>query len=97
MKNIVNIARKWAFAQDVSRVPSAIPAQDKAHWVKMPHTWNNIDGQDGKAANSSEDVYLNGEKLAHHDDGYSTWREEFTGKLKGDDMLPTRWRTVPFS
>ena len=29
-------------------------------------------------ANSSADVYVNGEKLAHHDGGYSTWRVEIT-------------------
>lgn len=27
-----------------------------------------------KGANSSADVYVNGQKLAHHDGGYSTWR-----------------------
>lgn len=35
-----------------------------------------------KGANSSADVYLNGEKLAHHDGGYSTWRVEITDQLK---------------
>ncbi len=33
-------------------------------------------------ANSSADVYANGEKLAHHDGGYSTWRVDLTGKLE---------------
>ncbi len=32
-------------------------------------------------ANSSADVYANGEKLAHHDGGYSTWRVDLTDKL----------------
>ena len=35
-------------------------------------------------ANSSADVYINGEKLAHHDGGYSTWRVDLTEKL-GDE------------
>lgn len=35
-----------------------------------------------KGANSSADVYLNGEKLAHHDGGYSTWRVEITDALQ---------------
>ncbi|MGN0539272.1 MAG: glycoside hydrolase family 2 TIM barrel-domain containing protein [Candidatus Fimenecus sp.] len=35
-----------------------------------------------KGANSSADVYLNSEKLAHHDGGYSTWRVEITDQLK---------------
>ena len=34
-----------------------------------------------RGANSSADVYVGGEKLAHHDGGYSTWRVELTDKL----------------
>ena len=34
-----------------------------------------------RGANSSADVYVGGEKLAHHDGGYSTWRVELTEKL----------------
>ena len=32
-------------------------------------------------ANSSADVYVNGNKLAHHDGGYSTWRVNITDAL----------------
>ncbi len=32
-------------------------------------------------ANSSADVYVGGEKLCHHDGGYSTWRVDLTDKL----------------
>ena len=35
-----------------------------------------------RGANSSADVYVNGEKLAHHDGGYSTFRVEITDQLK---------------
>ncbi len=38
-------------------------------------------------ANSSADVYLNGEKLAHHDGGYSTWRVNLTNHLKDVNEL----------
>ena len=31
-------------------------------------------------ANSSADVFVGGEKLAHHDGGYSTWRVDITEK-----------------
>ncbi len=31
-----------------------------------------------KGANASADVYMNGNKLAHHDGGYSTWRVDIT-------------------
>ncbi len=34
-----------------------------------------------KGANSSADVFVNGEKAAHHDGGYSTWRVDITDKL----------------
>ena len=38
-------------------------------------------------ANSSADVYLNGENLAHHDGGYSTWRVDITEHLKEQNLL----------
>lgn len=38
-------------------------------------------------ANSSADVYLNGEKLVHHDGGYSTWRIDITKALKEHNLL----------
>ena len=40
-----------------------------------------------KGANSSADVYLNDEKLAHHDGGYSTWRVDITEHLKNKNLL----------
>ncbi|MBE6753924.1 MAG: glycoside hydrolase family 2 protein, partial [Ruminococcaceae bacterium] len=38
-------------------------------------------------ANSSADVYLNGEHLAHHDGGYSTWRVDLTDKLAEENEM----------
>ena len=40
-----------------------------------------------EGANSSADVYLNGDKLAHHDGGYSTWRVKLTEGLKSENEL----------
>ena len=40
-----------------------------------------------RGANSSADLYLNGEKLRHHDGGYSTWRVDLTGKLQENNLL----------
>ena len=38
-------------------------------------------------ANSSADVYLNGQALAHHDGGYSTWRVNLTNNLQEENLL----------
>ncbi len=40
-----------------------------------------------RGANSSADVYLDGELLAHHDGGYSTWRVELSDKLAEENVL----------
>ena len=36
-----------------------------------------------RGANSSADIYLDGEKLAHHDGGYSTWRVDISKNPTG--------------
>ena len=38
-------------------------------------------------ANSSAIVYLNGEKVAEHDGGYSTWRVDLTSGLKDENLI----------
>ena len=57
-------------------------------------TFNKADLPEGElvyleitGANSSADVYLNGEKLAHHDGGYSTWRVNLTDGLKDENQI----------
>lgn len=84
--------------------------------VTLPHTWNNVDGQDGgndyyrgecsyeKELNVIPDredcvflvfdgvsycakVYLNGQLLAVHEDGFSRFCVELTGHLTGKDHL----------
>mgnify|MGYP003300779974 CR=1 FL=1 len=40
-----------------------------------------------RGANSSSDVYANGNKLAHHDGGYSTWRVNVTDELKDESEI----------
>ena len=45
MRKILNVNRKWAFSKKESEVPTEMPKD----WcfVNLPHTWNDIDGQDG--------------------------------------------------
>ena len=38
-------------------------------------------------ANSSADMYINGQKLAHHDGGYSTWRVDLTAHIREENLL----------
>ncbi|WP_373249840.1 glycoside hydrolase family 2 protein [Mediterraneibacter gnavus] len=38
-------------------------------------------------ANNSADVYVNGKKLAHHDNGYSTWRVNMTDVLEESNTI----------
>ena len=86
--------------------------------VNVPHTWNNIDGQDGgndyrrgecryersfpmpafdgareevwlefDGVNASARVTLNGQEVASHDGGYSTFRAEITPLLGESNAL----------
>ena len=45
MRNVINFNAKWAFTKQAGEIPSALPMD--WNWVNLPHTWNNIDGQDG--------------------------------------------------
>ena len=40
-----------------------------------------------RGANSSADVFVGGEKLAHHDGGYSTWRVDITKHLAEETVI----------
>ena len=40
-----------------------------------------------RGANSSADAYVNGQHLAHHDGGYSTWRVDITAALQPNNLL----------
>ena len=45
MRQIINMNRKWAFSKEATQVPTEVC--DKWNFVNLPHSWNNIDGQDG--------------------------------------------------
>ncbi len=53
-----------------------VKALEKASLPKADRYFIEING-----ANSSADLFVNGEKLCHHDGGYSTWRVDITEKL----------------
>ena len=40
-----------------------------------------------RGTNASADLYVNGEKLAHHDGGYSTWRVNITNALTEETVI----------
>ena len=45
MRQVVNMNAKWAFSKEATEPPKAMP--DNWYWVNLPHSWNDIDGQDG--------------------------------------------------
>lgn len=108
MRKILNFNENWKFKKESS-----------AEWVNvtLPHTWNNIDGQDGgndywrgtasykktfsksdlendgtyilefKGAAMTSTVYLNGQKLCQHADGFSTFRVDLTDYIAVENEL----------
>ena len=45
LRKVLNINFKWAFTKNATEIPTEMPKR----WdlVTLPHSWNNIDGQDG--------------------------------------------------
>ncbi len=108
MRHTLDLCRGWLFTGfDGTAIP-----------VDVPHTWNNIDGQDGgndykrgscryertfptpafdpeaeevwiefDGVNSSAKVEVNGQTVAEHDGGYSTFRANITGVLTEENAL----------
>ncbi|MBQ8165873.1 MAG: glycoside hydrolase family 2 protein, partial [Lachnospiraceae bacterium] len=115
MRKIYKLQDDWIFLKDIESIADIQKVQGEA--VRLPHTWNAIDGQDGgndyfrgtcgyvrslngeelpigekyyleiTGANSSAQVFINGQKLAEHDGGYSTWRVDITEALKEENQL----------
>ncbi|MGN0998098.1 MAG: glycoside hydrolase family 2 protein [Faecousia sp.] len=48
-----------------------------------------------RGANSSATLYVNGEKKAHHDGGYSTWRADITDQIGQKTMLAVEVDNAP--
>ena len=114
MRQIINVNQNWGFAKGLAELPTSLEGLEI---VSIPHSWNNIDGQDGgndyfrgtchyvknivkadlpkaeryyleiNGANSTSNVYLNGEHLRKHDGGYSTYRIDITDYLKDENLL----------
>ncbi len=45
MRQILNLNRKWAFTKEPQHNPAQVP--QLPYWVSLPHSWNDIDGQEG--------------------------------------------------
>ncbi len=118
MRRIMNFNEGWVFRKDAGELPERMPMDWEK--VRLPHTWNHTDGQDGggdyyrgtcyyvkefekkdlpegaeffleiNGANSSAEVYLNGEKLIFHHGGYSTFRVRLTEHLRDKNLLAIR-------
>ncbi len=114
MRTTISWNDRWRFAK-TAQIPSSLPLDWDA--INLPHTWNNIDGQDGgndywrgtavycrvferpaleqdgravlefQGAAMTADVYVNGQHLAHHEGGYSTFRVDITEALQEENLL----------
>ena len=45
MRQIISLNRKWAFSKEATSIPAEVSS--RWNFVNLPHTWNDIDGQDG--------------------------------------------------
>ena len=87
--NFVNLPHSW----------NAIDGQDGANDYYRGTAWyvRELDKEDLPeadryyieicGANSSADLYVDGEKLMHHDGGYSTWRADITEKIRQKTLI----------
>lgn len=92
---------RWIWV-DLPHTWNAIDGQDGGNdyfrgTCQYAHELNRSDLPEGEriylellGANASADVVLNGETLAHHDGGYSTWRVDLTDHLKDENLLVIR-------
>ena len=107
MRRIQKLMTDWMFTG----------RSDKKRLIDLPHTWNELDGQDGgndyyrgtcvyekgfgkpefserervylqfHGVNASARVFLNGEEICTHDNGYSTFRADITESLQMENAL----------
>ena len=45
MRTVINLNHMWAFTKQATQIPTEMPRL--WDYVNLPHTWNNLDGQDG--------------------------------------------------
>lgn len=117
MRTVMELNKNWYFQKENVGLPQELPCD----WAKvdLPHTWNAVDGQDGRgeyyrgacwyaksfetpecmdgyrvyvevlAAALSGRVYVNGQEVAYHEGGFSTFRADVTEALhaQGENLL----------
>ena len=115
MRKVLSLNSSWSFTKVNVGFENLHNSELEA--VNVPHTWNNLDGQDGGAdyyrgtcwylkklgkielaedevaylefegVQSIVDLYFNGNKVAHHEGGFSTWRVNVTDLLNDENEL----------
>ena len=115
MRKVLSLNSSWNFTKENVGFENLNLAN--LELVNVPHTWNNLDGQDGGAdyyrgtcwyskklgkielaedevaylefegVQSIVDLYFNGNKVAHHEGGFSTWRVNVTDLLNDENEL----------
>lgn len=113
--NKVLLNNGWRFFKDCAGIDELSFAESVK--VNIPHTWNNLDGQDGgsdyyrgkcfyrkkisvtkkenkdyflefRGVNAIAEVFVNGESVAYHEGGFSTFRAKITDALHdGENVI----------
>lgn len=50
MRTVTNLNEGWYFTKQNTAVPTGIPAEKGWEKISLPHTWNAMDGQDGRGS-----------------------------------------------
>ena len=97
MRKITTLAEGWRFLKAAIPVDTAMAYAAQGEAVTLPHTWNGELTEEETAgecvflelngAAMTAEVFLNGEKLARHEGGYSAFRVELTAKLAEENIL----------
>lgn len=86
MRTVTNLNAGWYFSKENKEVPQEISVCTKAEWekVQLPHTWNAVDGQDGKNGYYRGTCwYVKGFDTPVRIEGYRVYVEVLAAALSG--------------